>query len=130
MLDFLDVSTKSSAPLDADTSQVGADKQIKQPAFITTAALGTFAGGSVFITVVWKVLAQIFDSKDLWIPAVLAAILGIYFFWKAMAGEKLKGPDVMGAALVAVVNACILWSSAVGLDVGSDEIGLLDSSAS
>jgi hypothetical protein len=129
MFDWLKVSTKSDAPLNADTSAVGPEAQVKQPAFVTTASLNTFAGGSVFITVVWKVVTKIFDTDGLWVPAILAAILGIFFFFQAMEGGKLKGSAIMGAFLVALVNACILWSAAVGLDVGLDEASVVDTAA-
>jgi len=129
MLDSLKVTTKVDAPLNADTSGVGANDQVKQPAFITTASLGTFAGGSAAITVVWKVAAKVFDVDGLWIPAALAALLGAFFFWQAMEGGKLKGSAIMGAFIVAVVNACILWSAAVGLDVGLNDANIVDTAS-
>ncbi len=120
MFDLLQVSTKRTAPLDADTTGVGGGEQVKQPAFITTASLATFAGGSAVITILWKAAIGIFGWDGRWFPGVVALILGIFFFWQAMEDEKLKGAAVMGAAIVAIVNACVLWSSAVGIDVGLD----------
>jgi hypothetical protein len=116
MFDSLQVSTKRNAPLNADTTGLGAGEQVKQPAFITTASLATFAGGSAVITILWKVAIAIFDWNGRWFPAVVALALGIFFFWQAMEDGKLKGSAVMGAAIVALVNACVLWSSAVGID--------------
>jgi hypothetical protein len=129
MFEALNVSTRIDAPLNADTSKISPNQQMTQPAFITTASLGTFAGGSVVITVVWKVAVAIFGWSGLWFPGILALILGVFFFWEAMEGENLQGSAVMGAFLVAFVNACILWSAAVGLDLGLHEANVASTAA-
>jgi len=119
MFDLLQVTTKKAAPLNADTT--GAGEEVKQPAFVTTASLATFAGGSAVITILWKAAIGIAGWDGRWFPGVVALILGVYFFWQAMEDGKFKGSAIMGAAIVALVNACVLWSSAVGIDVGIDK---------
>lgn len=113
---MLQVSTRSSAPLNADTSGSSPGSQVQRPAFITTASLATFAGGSAAITATWKVAIAAFGWDGRMFPAVVAAILGVFFFLKAIEGENLSAADMLGAFIVAIVNACVLWAAAVGLD--------------
>lgn len=126
----LEVSTRRAAPLDADTSGTEAAEQIKQPDFITTASLATFAGGSVGVTIVWKVAIAAFGWDGRWFPAVLAGILGLYFFLRALESGKRTPSGVLGAFIIAVVNACVLWAAAVGVDLGLAEADIADSAAS
>jgi hypothetical protein len=129
MAALFDVSTKRAAPLDADTSNVPQGDQTQKPAFITTQSLATFAGGSAAITILWKVAAEIFGWGGHWFPGVVAGVLGIYFFWSAIEGGELTGSQIMGAAIVALVNACVLWTSAIGIDVGLNNADVVDTAA-
>lgn len=130
MLPALEVSTRRAAPLDADTSGTGAAEQIRQPDFITTASLATFAGGSAAVTIVWKVAIVVFGWDGRWVPAVLAGVLGVYFFLRALESGERTPSGVVGAFIVAVINACVLWAAAVGVDLGFAEADIADSAAS
>jgi hypothetical protein len=127
MASLFNVSTKRSAPFDADTGSTDPQDQVSQPAFITSQSLATFAGGSVAITVLWKVANAVFGWEGHLFPGIVAGVLGIYFFWQAVEEGSLKGSAILGAAIVAGVNACVLWAAAAGLDLGLENADVIDS---
>lgn len=116
MTSLFQVSAKRSSPLNADTSDSSPEDQVPQQALLTTASLATFAGGTAVITVTWQVAIGLFDWNGRRFPAVVAGVLAVYFIWKAIQDGGLKGPDVMGAIIIGIVNGAVLWSAAVGID--------------
>jgi hypothetical protein len=112
----LTVSTLTDAPLKPAVNAQPA--QTQQPEFVTTTSLLTFTGGSAAVTVLWKVAASIFNIHGRWLPAIFAALVGFYLLLGALENDNMSLKDKYGAGLVALANTAVLWSSAVGLDVG------------
>ncbi len=123
---LFNITTKRDAPLDANTGNSAPAEQVSQPAFITSQSLATFAGGSVVITVLWKVANALFGWEGHWFPGIVAGVLGIFFFWQALEAGNLKGSQILGAFIVALVNACVLWAAAAGLDLGLDNTDVIN----
>ena len=121
MPSLLTLTTRADQPLDANTSGAAAGNQVQQPAFVTLQSLGSFSGASVAVTAAWKFVQGIIsadwaDSRI--VPAVLAGLIGIFLFLKAIEGDKDLGPaDWFGTILITVFNTAFLWAAACGIDV-------------
>jgi hypothetical protein len=120
MASLLTLSARADQPLDANTTGAAAANQVDQPAFVTVQSLASFSGSSAVVLGVWKVVQAIVsadwaDSRI--VPAVLAALIGIFLFLKSIQGKDLAIADVFGAVLIALFNTAFLWAAACGIDV-------------
>jgi hypothetical protein len=121
MASLLELSSRADSPLNADTSDGGA--QVQQPAFVTVQGLLSFSGASAVVTGAWKIVQGATESS--WadsrlVPAVLCVLIGIFLFLKAVDGgqwNKLSFADKFGTILITIFNTAFLWAAACGIDV-------------
>jgi len=119
MASLFTLTTKKAEPLNANTSGA-ATEQTEQPAFVTIQSLASFSGSSVVITGLWTIVQSAVsagwaDSRI--VPAVFAALIGIFLGWQAFEGKNLSPANVFGTVLVTLINTAFLWAAACGIDV-------------
>lgn len=94
--------------------------------FITGQSLMTFPVATTAILVVWKVIESLMPAWKgwLWIPAILALLLGAFFIFVSLSDPKAEKTSqaLVTAIVVGTINACYLFASATGI-LGSVNVG-------
>ena len=87
--------------------------------FITPQSLATFPVATAAVGIVWKVAETLVPSwKDaLIVPAIISLLLGALLFFISITDPDAKrtSRDLVIGVVVAIINSCYLFASAVGI---------------
>jgi hypothetical protein len=91
--------------------------------FTSAAALGTFSGSTVGITLIWRFASSQLDVDSLAVPMIFAFVIAA-LLWLASKPSFRADPAQFGLGLVAaVVNGIALYFAVIGFDISLDQAG-------
>jgi hypothetical protein len=82
----------------------------KPEEFLTVASISTFAGASGAVWCVTATIQKLWGKTSVWIPFTVSVVIGLVVAWKTLG---LQDPLEW---IVAIVNCCMLFASATGLN--------------
>jgi len=98
-----------------------------QPAFITMAALLTFPGAALAVTIVWVVFDRVFKVHSDAVPILAAYVVGfIIWLWGVTAEPKPTPREKWFGLFIAFINSSYILLSVMGIDVGVDALSGVD----
>lgn len=93
--------------------------------FITPQSLATFPVATAAVGIVWKVIETLVPAWKgaLAVPAVIALVLGALLFFISITDPDAKRTprDIVIGLVVAIINSCYLFASAVGI-IGATKV--------
>ncbi len=121
---------KGAAKAAGATDTAGA-KESGVPVFLTVKTLGSFATGTFFVTLVWKLLKVMLPASDWvvspWTAAGISLVYGVAVFCASVSDPDARPKNSgawIAAVIVALFNSLLLTAAALGI------LGLIGSNSS
>jgi hypothetical protein len=111
-----------------DTKAAGTKEEAGVPVFLTVKTLGSFATGTFFVGLAWKLLKVLLPNSpwigSAWTPVLISLVYGVAVFCASVSDPGARPKTSAGwiaAVIVGIFNSLLLAAAALGI------VGLLRS---